>query len=427
MKKTFTTYAVILLFALTGQPGAAVADYPREINALIAELFASNPDILAAERDLALRLTQNKEAKAGFFPTAVLSGSAYYARNSQNAGSPSGSLSNQAALDVEQPVFRGWRTTAEAARTRRLVDAEEKKLRATKTDIVLDALVALADADRDSILLDLRLKNEKTLEDECRAAEERFALGEITQTDVVQAKSRLARAQSERVQAHSALQSSLARFEAVTGRQMPETPPFPEMHFAFPDSLPAAILQADASNPAIETKSLERAAAEDDIATARSALYPQLSAFANYTYEHDALSTPADASGTGSLGLRATYTLYQGGADHARISASRAAESRKRQEIVKIKRAIREQTISRFENYHAANAQLILRTTQVQAAEAALAGVREESRMGERSVLDVLDASQEVFDAQASLAAARRNQAVASLSLAASLDILLPP
>ncbi len=89
--------------------------------------------------------------------------------------------------------------------------------------------------------------------------------------------------------------------------------------------------------------------------------------------------------------------------------------------------AIREQTISRFENYHAANAQLILRTTQAQAAEAALTGVREESRMGERSVLDVLDASQEVFDAQAALAVARRNQIVANLSLAASLDLLLPP
>jgi outer membrane protein/adhesin transport system outer membrane protein len=62
----------------------------------------------------------------------------------------------------------------------------------------------------------------------------------------------------------------------------------------------------------------------------------------------------------------------------------------------------------------------------VEAAEVARFGVHQEASLGSRTVLDTLDADQEVRDAQAALITARRNEVVARYTLAAALGLLTP-
>ena len=74
----------------------------------------------------------------------------------------------------------------------------------------------------------------------------------------------------------------------------------------------------------------------------------------------------------------------------------------------------------------AAKAQIQATTTQVNAAEIALNGVREEARVGQRTTLDVLNAQQELVNARVALVTAQRDRVVASYTLLASVGRLSP-
>ena len=63
---------------------------------------------------------------------------------------------------------------------------------------------------------------------------------------------------------------------------------------------------------------------------------------------------------------------------------------------------------------------------QVKSAEAALNGVREEARLGQRTTLDVLNAQQELVNARIALVVSQRDRLVNSYTLLASTGRLAP-
>jgi outer membrane protein len=72
----------------------------------------------------------------------------------------------------------------------------------------------------------------------------------------------------------------------------------------------------------------------------------------------------------------------------------------------------------------AAKAQIESTTAQVNAAEIALNGVREEARVGQRTTLDVLNAQQELVNARVALVTAQHDRVVASYTLLAAVGAL---
>ena len=72
----------------------------------------------------------------------------------------------------------------------------------------------------------------------------------------------------------------------------------------------------------------------------------------------------------------------------------------------------------------AAKAQLESDNAQVAALSTALAGVREEERVGQRTLLDVLNAEQELLNAQVNLVSTKRNIVVAHYTLVSTIGRL---
>ena len=88
-----------------------------------------------------------------------------------------------------------------------------------------------------------------------------------------------------------------------------------------------------------------------------------------------------------------------------------------------IQRDIRKDVISNYKSYVAAKEQIAARELEVSAANEALDGVREEARSGQRKLLDILDADQEVIEAEIALVSARRDSVLAWYALAATLGL----
>src|SRR5690606_14788754 len=127
--------------------------------------------------------------------------------------------SYQLALQVQQPLFRGYRTknTLKAAQT--AVLAGRESLRNTEQDVLLDAVTAYMDVMRERAVLGLNAQNVEFLTAEVKAANDRLNVGEGTRTDVAQANARLRAAESTYAQSVASLATAAATYLQIVGRE----------------------------------------------------------------------------------------------------------------------------------------------------------------------------------------------------------------
>jgi outer membrane protein len=151
-------------------------------------------------------------------------------------------------------------------------------------------------------------------------------------------------------------------------------------------------------------------------------------AFANYDYSDffGTLGGPIAANFvqseiTANAGLRVTIPIFQGGATAARQRQAGARESSALEQVIATERSVIAQTRSAYSSWQASNAVIVSSQTAVESAEVSLEGVRAENSIGNRTILDVLNAEQELLSARAQLVTARRNAYVAGFSLLAAM------
>lgn len=429
----FLAYAAAAsLFLLSLSPVARAQEAPPpseplHLGDVLQHVYAHNPTLNAARAELEKTRELHPQAMAGWLPTLNAQSSIYASHvESSNFGSGDGATTKEYGLDLEQPIFRGGITTAETARAEDAIKAGESTLRQAGQRLVLDATVTFMNVVRDRELLTLRTQNENVLHEELRAARERFDQGELTQTDVRQTQARLARAQAKTYEAAGNLRASESRFEQIVGYRPTQALKIPAKNFGFPELLDDMVAMAESRNPDIFIATHQQQAAEHNIDATLRELYPQISAFASYNKQHDPQPGIVDESETEIVGLRATLALYQGGRVRSRVREAKSEAMKKQYEIEETRRRLRQEVTANWSSYQTALAEMRARKTEVESADLALQGVREESRLGQRTVLDVLDADQELIEAKAALATARRNDIVSAYALASSLGLLVP-
>ncbi|MEE8214265.1 MAG: TolC family protein, partial [Alphaproteobacteria bacterium] len=138
----------------------------------------------------------------------------------------------EARLSVIQPIFRGGRTLADTQRSKLEVRAQRAALRSVEQDVLLRAATSYMDVWRDQAVLKLNLNNEKVLERQLEASNDRFTVGEVTRTDVAQSETRLAVATAGRISAEGDLSASKAVYEEIIGAvpgQVQAPPPLAEL------------------------------------------------------------------------------------------------------------------------------------------------------------------------------------------------------
>jgi outer membrane protein len=127
----------------------------------------------------------------------------------------------------------------------------------------------------------------------------------------------------------------------------------------------------------------------------------------------------AQSEKTANAGVRLTIPLFQGGEPAARQRQAGARESAALEDVIAAERSVIAETRSTYSNWQAANAVIKSAQAAVEAAELSLEGVRAENSIGNRQILDVLNAEQELVQARAQLVTARRNAYVAGFNLLA--------
>ena len=330
-----------------------------------------------------------------------------------------------ANLQLSVPIYQGGavKNAVRAADSR--VDAGQAGLRDTEASLFASVVGAYMDVIRDSAIVSLNQKQVGVLSVNLDATKDRFQVGDLTRTDVAQSESRLALARGQLQQAESQLIASKESYIRLVGNapsELEAPPPLPNL----PGSPDMAVTIALDSNPALEAAAKRRDAARFDVGSAKAARLPKLSAVGSEAYT-DYLGTLAKGTGTTqtqrstTVGLQATIPLFQGGGPGAQVRQSQAFESQAIENVTLTERSIIAQTRSSYAAWQASNRQITSFETAVSANTLSLEGVRAENSVGNRSILDILNAEQELLNAQVNLVSARRNAYVAGFSLLAAM------
>lgn len=427
MKKllSFTALGVVSSLVLYAPAMAKPQKSHLELSTVIEQVYRSNPTLMAAREELKEVWENYPQARAGWRPTIAGEASIYTTDiENNNFSSGTGATTKDLTLSLDQPIWRGGQTFAETDQARDLIRAGKAVLKQAEQDIFLQTATAYMNILRDKELLELYQNNENILLQELRATWERMDIGDITKTDVEQAKTRLSRAKSERILAERNLEISKASFEEISGIVATEKLSVPYIRLPVPEKMEELISLAEQQNPEILSAEHQHYAAEHNADATFRELLPQVSAFASINKQYDPQPGIIEKSQTETIGLRATLALYEGGATRSRIREARYAAKREEYQTQETRRRIRQEVISNWRSYQAAKAQSENKKEEIESAQNALAGVREEARLGQRSVIDILDADEEVIDAKVGLARARRNEIVTRFALANSLGVL---
>jgi len=408
--------------------GTALLALPAASETLVdalAQTYASNPTLAAQRAALRAVDEQVPQARAGRRPTVSVNGSAGASRIDSDRTSPVTLRPFSADLSISQPLYRGGRIEAAIARAENLVQAGRAQLLSTEQQVLLDAVTAYMDVVRAQAVVELNRNNEQVLGTQFQAARDRFNVGEVTRTDVSQAESRVSRATATRIQAEGALTAARATYARIVG-QMPGTLVGPQAAPPLPASREEAVAMAVATNPAVIAATFNEAASQNAIDQASGELLPtvDLTGQLSRSYESQARNSRSDRA---SVLAQVRVPLYQGGGVEARIREAKQTASQRRLQLDEAKRQATETAIRAWEGLVTARASIESFKAQVAAAELALEGVQQEATVGSRTVLDTLNAEQELLDARVNLVGAQRDEVVAIYRVLQSVGQLNAP
>lgn len=410
-----------VLFALgllLMQPIMAFAE-GFSLNDALAEAYVKNPDLEAARAKLRSVDETYTQAEAGFLPS--VDGVASYTSNHRSLDAVT-TRSNPKSLSIEitQSLYSGGSTVADVANADNTIKAERARLRVAEQQVLLDGVTAYMTLIRDQETAELSRNNETVLAKHLKESNTRFKLGDITKTDVSQAKSRLARATADRIAAEGNLKKSGAFFERVFGLP-PDGVHKPKVKMEFPATEDDAMAVALQKNPSLILAKYTEDAAKASTRSIEGENLPQVDLAGSLEKTYDPAQAAADDENTRTVELRATMPLYSGGATTSRIRQSRQTENQLRMQTLGAERAVRQAVIGARESLAVAEAESKALKTQIEAAKLALEGVKVEQHYGSRTTLDLLDAEQEYLDAQVAHISAETDRIIASYSLLAAL------
>ena len=393
------------------------------LNGLRASVRATDENVPRAKAGYRPRVNGTADVGATYTRVTTPTGGAGGGEGEGGGGGGGGEVTREittfprgAGLQVDQTLFNGFRTDNAIRQAESQSLGARENLRNTEQNVLFDGATSYMNVLRDTAILSLQRNNVEVLDEQLRQTRDRFNVGEVTRTDVAQAEARQAGARSQVSLAEANLRTSIARFRQVIGVEPRALAPGQPVDRLVPRTVEAALALAQDQHPAIHAALHGVDAAELQVKIVEGELFPTVGVRGSLANRFDS-STPGDERFTASVVGSISVPIYEGGEVYARTRQSKETVGQRRIEADSVRDQVRAAVVSAWGQLESAKAQIIASQAQVQAAETALNGVREEARVGQRTTLDVLNSQQELLNARVNLITAQRDRVVASYAV----------
>ncbi len=423
--------AAILATYATAEAGSIV-DTVRAAIATNPELEEVRADRRAVDQEL-------RQARARWLPSVDLRAAAGPERShNANTKDPlSGDDSellfrSEAELRISQLLFDGFETQGEIERQRARVDSAARRVEETAEFVALDAVEAHLEVLRRTRIVELNEENvaqhERILGQVRRL--EREGRGDIA--DVRQTEARLADARANLATARGRLAEAEAAYERVAGIKAENLVLGKAPTAALPKTTEEAAGRASVSNPSVLIAAVDVDVAAAELKKARAGYYPRLDAELSARVADHANGVAMTTDQQSAL-LVLRYNLFRGGADIAREREAFHRLNEARARLAKKRREAEEQARVSFSALETARARTVALRSKAEAQRRTRDAYASQFEIGQRSLLDLLDAENELFLARVALTTAEYTERFAAYrllavtgDLLASLDVAPP-
>lgn len=391
----------------------------------MSEAYDTNPT-LHAERANSGAINENAAlARSGFRPSIAVGGSYTDSHTKKTGNSTVDGYSKGYKGTVTQSVFNGFQTYNSVKAADSSAKAEIQNLYSVEQSVLLAASSAYLDVVRDEAIVKLQKNNEHLLKKQLDETLARFNVGEVTRTDVAQARASYAQAQSDLISAQGNLAISKDDYLRVIGRE-PSDVYFPEnLSNLFPTDFDAAMVYAKKNNYSLLAAQKALKAAKYNVKSNEGALLPSV----NFTAS-SGKNTVSSGTGINPSTRSNEYTvemsmpLYSGGATRANIRKSKYQRWEAQEQLRDAERAVVSGVTANWELMQTSKSNISSIQEQIKASAIALEGTQKEEALGNRTVLDVLNAYQTLLLSQVNEVKARHDYYLSGLQLMQSMGKL---
>jgi len=424
---------IVLIWALALAVGGTIAGRAQAVSledALVAA-YQNSPILLARRAEQRAIDERMAQAVSGWRPTVT--GAASYQERHQDSGI--GGADSPVNPDVqfnpfrvgatlEQPIYRGGQTLAEMRQAKAEVHQGRANLRAAEQDVLLNTAISFFDVRQDLNVRDLNLNNVNVLRQQLAATEDRYAVGEITRTDVAQAEAALSSAVASFTIAEARLTGSRARYQRYVG-MLPANLEAPAGLPPLPASEDDALAIAVERNPFLIAARYGEDASRHFVRRAVGNTLPTVSLEGEFSRTKEP-SQFREFTRVRQVMARVSVPFYQAGGASSRVREARQFHNQRRIETLETDREMRKRLRAAWADFVSAQSSITSRRDQVRANEIALEGVRQEVLVGTRTTLDALEEEQRNLDSRVELENAIHDEYAAAYQILSVIGELAP-
>jgi adhesin transport system outer membrane protein len=301
----------------------------------------------------------------------------------------------EASVVVSQTLWDGLSTKARQDIAAARLSSAESRLLDNTAALSLDAVLAHIDVCRNIRLVKLSEDNVDNHKRILASQSERQKLGAASLADVPQTQSRLARALSTLEESKANLETSAATYRRLTGKapRVLITPGLPGNGYA---SLEAVVASSQALNPKITALRWDIETAKATTELSKSNFHPRITAEYSYNYNYQVQSDTNWTQGHAFM-LRLQWNIFNGFYDWYDTKSNLATARQRRNEMEETRILLIEETEKTWANFKSEKERAKHYAVAVEQGTQTRDMYIEQFNLGQRSLLDVLDAENEVF------------------------------
>ncbi|TWX65025.1 TolC family outer membrane protein [Colwellia sp. C1TZA3] len=424
---------IVLLSASMFVPMLANA---QSLEQAIAYSLDTHPDIRTAYAQFKVVETQVEQAEAGYFPTIDLTaGIGYEYTDSPSTRSSTADTETlnrrELGLSLKQNLFSGFHTSSEVSRASSSTIAEQWRLYSKAEDVALEVSRVYVDLIKNEQLVGLSEKNLVSHQKIYEQIKLRTESGLGSSADLSQINGRLASAQSNLIAAKNNYLDSKAMFYRVIA-QRPDNLviPYPDSAL-FPENKNAGLKKALKNNAVIKAAANDISAANYQYTSAKSTFYPKVSFVieANSDNNLDGIQSSAfDSNGESNQVLamvRFSYNIFSGGKDKAHAKESAYKVNQAKDLNVSAHRQVEEGYMLSWNAFEQLNLQKKYIKMHVIAAKETQSNYQQQFRIGQRSLLDLLDTENELYQSRIDFLGVEMTEITAQYRVLHAMGLLL--
>lgn len=419
-----TSYLLVFVFALSTAANAVTLLQATE------QAITTNPEVLEQLNQKLSRDAEIRQAQSGYFPTVDVT-AGYGTETSDNNSTRvtkfghSRSMNRQEAdIVLRQMLFDGYETSSETARHEYRSDSAQFQLINLSQEVTIDAITAFINVLRTQKLVKFAQDNVTIHEKIHDQVELRSSMGADNQGSLSQITGRLNLAYSNLEAEKNNLQDALTEYEKVIGTMPSDALEEASFDLDFPKDFKQTLDKALENHPAIMAAQSDISSVKMQRRTSQSNYYPDLELELGSEWADNQNGVRGHDNGHYAM-INVRYNLFQGGADKARVSkdAYLIREAQKRLDVTR-RKVIKAVEIS-WNAYNSTNKRADFLQKYVDSTVKTRDAYEQQFRIGERTLLDLLNTENEIFSAHSENIKNKYENILAKYRVIDSMGILL--